>query len=164
MRKGEFEVLGNELLNVRALDISGLFKLNYLEDVNRPETRTVSGGHILVKSNNGVGTGHFTILLVHVVGSRARVVTDPDTEVLDLERTLLMDLIEADDLSVGLLHFTELHQEVPETGLGDNGVRSEYSHAVELGCWIRVSGQVAANDLVFRKTCCDATLLAIVHS
>lgn len=73
-------------------------------------------------------------------------------------------LVEADDLSIGLLDLAELHQEVPETGLGNNGVRSEYSHAVELGSWVRLSWQVAANDLVFRKTCCDGNLLAIIHN
>lgn len=52
----------------------------------------VAGGHILVHGLDGVGTGHLAVLLVHVVGTRARVVTDPDTEVLDLLRALLMNL------------------------------------------------------------------------
>jgi len=60
--------------------------------VNRPETSTVTGGHVLVKGIDGLGPGHLAVLLVHVVGTRARVVADPDTEVLDLLRPLLMNL------------------------------------------------------------------------
>jgi hypothetical protein len=52
----------------------------------------VTGGHILVESVDGGDTGHLTVLLVHVVGTGARVVADPDTEVLDLLGALLVDL------------------------------------------------------------------------
>lgn len=62
--------------------------------MDRPEARTVTSGHILVESLDGIGPGHLTVLLVHVVGAGARVVTDPDTEVLDLERALLVNLKE----------------------------------------------------------------------
>lgn len=60
--------------------------------VDRPETGTVAGSHVLVESVDGIGSRHLTVLLVHVVGARARVVADPDTEVLDLLRALLVDL------------------------------------------------------------------------
>lgn len=60
--------------------------------MNLPEARTMTGSHILVESVDSVGSAEFTVLLVHVVGTRARVVTDPDTEVLDLLGALLVDL------------------------------------------------------------------------
>lgn len=56
------------------------------------EAGTVTGSHVLVEGLNSVGAAHLTELLVHVVGTGARVVADPDTEVLDLEGTLLVDL------------------------------------------------------------------------
>lgn len=52
----------------------------------------MTGGHILVQSIDGGDTGHLTVLLVHVVGTGARVVLEPDTEVLDLLGLLLVDL------------------------------------------------------------------------
>jgi len=52
----------------------------------------VTGGHILVERIDGGNAGHLTVLLVHVVGTGARVVADPDTEVLDLLGALLVDL------------------------------------------------------------------------
>jgi len=61
--------------------------------VDGAETSTVTGSHVLVESLNSLGAGHLTELLVHVVGTGARVVADPDTEVLDLEGTLLVDLL-----------------------------------------------------------------------
>lgn len=52
----------------------------------------MTGSHVLVEGIDGVRSGHLAVLLVHVVGAGARVVTDPDTEVLDLLRALLVDL------------------------------------------------------------------------
>jgi len=60
--------------------------------VDRPETSAVTGCHVLVEGIDGLGSGHLAVLLVHVVGTRARVVADPDTEVLDLLRSLLVNL------------------------------------------------------------------------
>ena len=61
----------------------------------------MTGGHILVQSIDGGDTGHLTVLLVHVVGTGARVVADPDAEVLDLLGALLGDLT----LSAAILYF-----------------------------------------------------------
>ena len=52
----------------------------------------MTGSHVLVEGLDGVNPAHLTELLVHVVGARTRVVTDPDTEVLDLGGALLVDL------------------------------------------------------------------------
>jgi hypothetical protein len=59
---------------------------------NGAEAGTVTSSHVLVEGVNGIGTAHFTELLVHVVGTRAGVVAEPDTEVLDLHGALLVDL------------------------------------------------------------------------
>jgi hypothetical protein len=113
----ELQVLGEELLDVWSADIVGLLDLNNLEDLRkrlvgvegdmnactylyRPEARSVTGGHILVESIDGGNAGHLTVLLVHVVCTGARVVPDPDTEVLDLLGALLVDL---DKVSSGCL-------------------------------------------------------------
>lgn len=60
--------------------------------VDRPETGTMSGSHILVQSLNSIGSWHLTVLLVHVVSSGAGIISDPDTEVLNLHWALLRDL------------------------------------------------------------------------
>lgn len=60
--------------------------------MDRPEAGTVAGGHVLVEGLDGIRTREFTELLVHVVGARAGVVAEPDTEVLDLQGLLLVDL------------------------------------------------------------------------
>lgn len=60
--------------------------------VDGSETGTVTGGHILVHALDSVGAGHVAVLAVHVVGAGTGVVTDPDAEVLDLHRALLVDL------------------------------------------------------------------------
>lgn len=58
-----------------------------------PEAGTVAGSHVGVESLDSGGARELTVLLVHVVGARAGVVADPNTEVLDLEGVLLGDLI-----------------------------------------------------------------------
>ena len=60
--------------------------------VDRPETGSMSGCHVLVESLYSLRSRHLSILLVHVVCTRARVISDPDTEVLDLLRALFVDL------------------------------------------------------------------------
>lgn len=49
-------------------------------------------GHVHVTSVDGVGSAEFSVLLVHVVRSGSRIVSEPDSEVLDLERVLFGDL------------------------------------------------------------------------
>lgn len=63
--------------------------------VDRPKPGPVPGSQVLVQRLDGVGSGKIPELLVHVVSSGSGIVTEPDTEVLDLERTLLVDLRKA---------------------------------------------------------------------
>lgn len=61
--------------------------------MNGTKAGAVTGGHVLVKGLDGIRAGEFSELLVHVVCARAGIVADPDAEVLDLQRTLLVDLV-----------------------------------------------------------------------
>ena len=57
-----------------------------------PEPRTMPSSHILIETLNGIRARELTVLLVHVMCTGTRVVADPNTEVLDLQRLLLVDL------------------------------------------------------------------------
>ena len=61
---------------------------------------------------------------VHVHHSLVVVLPEPDAEVLDLQGLLLVDGLDGDDLSGGLLELPELAEEVPEAGLGHDAVQS----------------------------------------
>ena len=54
------------------------------------------------------------VVPVHVVGAGPRVVSQPDAEVLDLERLPLLDLLDRDDLAGRLLELPQLPEEIPE--------------------------------------------------
>ena len=69
--------------------------------------------------------------------------------------------VQADKLASCLLDLAELHQEVPETRLCDDTVDGKDTHAVELRGGLRVSGQMAPNDLVFLQATCWATESAL---
>lgn len=152
MRKRELEVLGQKLSGVWSLDVLGLLDLDDLEDVNGAPSGSVTSSHVLVKGLDGADTGEITVFSVHVVDTGTRVVTDPDTEVLDLGRSLLVDLVDGDNLTSGLLDSSQLGEEVPETGLSNNRVWCEDSHTVELWLWLLLSWQVTANDLILVET------------
>ena len=53
-------------------------------------------------------------------------------------------------------------QEVPETRLRNDLIQRKDAHAVDLGVWIGLRGQVTADDLVLRDghLCCSSELLA----
>ena len=60
--------------------------------MNSPEPSTMARSHVLVHRLHSIAAGHLAVLFVHVVRAGAGVVADPDTEVLHLLGTLLMDL------------------------------------------------------------------------
>lgn len=60
--------------------------------MDRTEAGAVPGSHVLVQALDGVCAGELTEFLVHVMCTGPGVVTEPDTKVLDLQRSLLVDL------------------------------------------------------------------------
>ena len=60
--------------------------------MDRPEARTMPGGHILVEALDSIGSRKFTELLVHVMRPGARIVTQPNAEVFHLQGFLLVNL------------------------------------------------------------------------
>lgn len=92
MRKRKFETLGDELLDVGTLDLFDALQFDDAQDVDGPEAGSVAGCHVLVEGRHGVGARHFSVFFVHVVGAGARVVADPDAEVLDFHGALFVDL------------------------------------------------------------------------
>ena len=186
VRQRKFEVLGDELLDVRTLNEVGVGDFNDFEDlwvvlanvfslhsprvlsrpanilvqtyVNAPKPRTVLRCHILVHGLDSCRSAHLPIFLVHVVCAGSRIVSKPDTEVLDLEGALLVNLVQSHDLAVRLFDLSQLHEEVPEARLGHDCVVCEYAHAVEFRSWVGVGREVATDHLVFveatwRKEC-----------
>jgi hypothetical protein len=89
--EGELDTGNQDLLDVGATDIS-VGDLSDTDDLDRAGAGAVAGSHVRVASLDGSVAGQLAVLLVHVVGARAGIVTDPDTEVLDLKGLLLVDL------------------------------------------------------------------------
>ena len=59
--------------------------------------------------------------------------------------------VDGNNLTGGLLHLSELTNEVPETRLGDRLVDGEDPHAVELGRGLLLGGKVASNHHVLSE-------------
>jgi len=75
MWERELQIGRHQLLDVRSANVSRLFDLHNAEDVYRPETSAVTGGHVLVKACHGIGATEVTEFLVHVVGAGTRIVS-----------------------------------------------------------------------------------------
>ena len=60
---------------------------------------------ILTALSDGSRGGQVSVLSVHVVGAAARVVTQPDTKVLHLQRGFLMDLNRVNQKTAAVRHF-----------------------------------------------------------
>lgn len=164
MGERELESGLEELLDVRPPDVILLLNLGNTEDLNIPESGTVSGSHVLVHSLDGLGTGKSTELLDHVVGTRSRVVSEPDSEVLNLKRLLLVDDVEGNDLTVSLLGLLQLTKVVPVSGLGDDLVGGKDPHAVELGSRVRLGREGSAHNRVLGETSHSTTQLSVRDS
>lgn len=70
-----------------------------------------------------------------------------------------MNGVKADNLAIRLLDFSQLHEEIPKAGFGNDCVGSEYAHTVEFGCWVGLRWEMAANDLVFIEATCKIEIL-----
>jgi hypothetical protein len=111
-----------ELLRGGALGRRGRHRRR-LDDLDAAGTNAVPGSHLLVQLLHGAVEGDVAILLVGVVDAGARVVANPDAEVLDGGGVALENLVDGDDLAVGLLDLAQLAEEVPEAEKEEEGDR-----------------------------------------
>ena len=147
MGNGEFNLGINELLNVRTTDL-GSFNFGDTDDLDGTETGTMTGSHVHVKTLDSFNTAHGTELLVHVVGAGTRIVTQPNTKVLNLHGLLFAYRGTTDDFAGRALGLLQLAEEVEETGFGDDFVGSEDAHLVELGSGFLLGWELTTNDLI----------------
>lgn len=91
MGKGELDVLAEELLEVGTLGLGSLDLLN-LKDLDAGRRDSVLTSHLLEELVDGTDSGGVTELLPDVVGGSAGLVAERDTEVLDGQGLLLVDL------------------------------------------------------------------------
>jgi len=151
MRERELEARDEQLLDVGPADVLRLLDLNHTENMDGSEPRTMPGSHILIVALDGIRARELTVLLVHVVCTRARVITDPNTEVLDLQRLLFMNNVDADDFTIGFFDLLQLPEEVPEPRLRDDLIRRKDAHTIDFRSRLGLRRQMTPDDLIFLK-------------
>jgi len=147
-RKRELDLRVVELLGGGTTTILGRHFL-HLDDLDRGGSGSVPGAHVAVALSHRPGGRQVAVFAVHVVSTGARVVSEPDAEVLDGGWLLLVDLLAGDNLADSLLNLLQTIQVVPEAGLGHNAVRSEDTHPVQRGDPQFVGGNLSPDDAVF---------------
>ena len=136
-----------------------IFNDGSLDDLDGTITSTVSTSHFLVALLNSTEEGVITILLVHVVSTGTRVVSQPDTVVLDfgvslvnLQKSAITQqnsyLVDSKNFTSTLLHLLESVHEVPVTGLSSDSVGSEKTHSVNFGFRVSFGRKSTTNNVI----------------
>merc|ERR1719329_1106053 len=114
---------------------------------------TVATSHVIVQHLYSLRQRGSTVLAVHVVSATARVVLDPNSEILHVSIILLRNLVDIQDLSGSLLHLSLSMHEVPESRLGHHLIGRKnldaVSRRIDLLLHLRVGlRRLAAHHLV----------------
>ena len=98
------------LLDKRSAGLASFDGLN-ANNLNTVGTGSVTGSHIPVAGSHSSRNGQVTVFTVHVVGTRPRIVSEPDSKVLDFKWFLFSDFFNADDLASDQVVFDLILQE-----------------------------------------------------
>ena len=101
VRESELQVLTSVHDVLRSLQLL-ISNNGGADDLDGTVTSTVSSGHLLVALLDSTEERSVTVLLVHVVSAGTRVVSQPDSVVLDLH-SALVDLPTSTNLSLNVL-------------------------------------------------------------
>ena len=96
---------------------------------------------------NGAAKSVCAVLLVHVDGVRAGLVSENNAVVLDVIGILLEDLACGNDFTLDLADLVLALHVVPELGAGKNGVTSEDAHSEKLGVRILFAREGSADHV-----------------
>ena len=146
MSERELDVRLVELLDVLTSAVARVNLLNS-DDLNASVACTVPGSHFCVKLVDGSDEGGITELLVHVVGTAAAVVAKPHSKVLHVGGLFLVNFVNAENLSGGLLELVDLVKKVPESALSRDRVGSEDTHAEDRGFLVGLGGDLTSDNL-----------------
>ena len=113
-RQRELDLRVVHLLDKRSAGLASFDGLN-ANNLNAVGTGSVTGSHIPVAGSHGGRNCQVTVFTVHVVGTRPRIVSEPDSKVLDFKWFLFSDFFNADNLASGFLEFPQLTQEIPKS-------------------------------------------------
>jgi len=153
--EGESDLARRKLGTIGPFELSSS-KSCSSDDLDGTGTATMTPSHFVVQLRNGTSKFQIAVLAVHVVGSRPRVIPEPDSIVLNSARVFLNNFHAVEDLASCLLHLTELTHEIPKLRLGCDGVGGEDDHAVRLRVGVFVGASLSADYLVLPHfSCCS---------
>jgi len=128
-RKRELDLGVVELLGGRTTTLFGGNFL-HLDNLDGGGSSSVPCTHVAVTLSHRPGGRQVAVFPVHVVSAGARVISEPNAEVLDGGWLLLVDLLAGDNLADSLLDLLQTIQVVPKAGLGHHAVGGEDAHPV----------------------------------
>lgn len=96
---------------------------------------------------NGTGESVSAVLLVHVDGVSAGLVSENNAVVLDVIGILLKDLACGNDFTLNLADLVLTLHVVPELGTGEHWIASEDAHSVKLGIRILLTWKGSADHV-----------------
>lgn len=76
-----------------AIKIGEITNTNCIAYLNGMSTSAMASSHVAIALSHSSRDGHISVLAVHVVSSRARIIAQPDTKVLNLQWASVMNLL-----------------------------------------------------------------------
>ena len=89
--------------------------------------------------------GDISVLFVHVVDAGSGLVSEHNSESLNMVGPAFEDLVDGEDLTLGTLSLQLSSEVVPELGFGNHIVASEESNSIDFGVGVSLSGELAAH-------------------
>jgi len=143
---GETDASVVERNNCLSLDIAN-FQHAGSDNLDGLSSGTVLTGKVDVKLRNGTGESVSAVLLVHVDGVSAGLVSENNAVVLDVIGILLEDLACGNDFTLDLADLVLALHVIPELGASENGIASEDAHSVKLGIGILFAWEGSADHV-----------------
>ena len=143
-----------DLVGVLELEASGVLdsqvlvgELDDLDNVDSVSGDLVVSSHLVVELVDCVLDGDGSELLEHVLLSDVALVLEVDSEVLGLDLSAVEDLLDFEDLSVGLLDLVLASHDLPELGLGEGGVLGNDFHHGDFWLSLGLAGALSSVDV-----------------
>jgi len=130
VRQRKLDLAVQELAEILRPHFRGRNNLN-LHDLNGTWSGSMTCTHIAIALCHSAGCCQVAVFTVHVVRATARVVTQPDTEVLNRGRPLLIYLLTEKYFTLGFLYFPQHRCKVPVARLCLRTIWSEDPHLVD---------------------------------
>lgn len=110
-------------------------------------------GHVHVELADGTVEGDISVFFVHVVDSGSGLVSEHNTKCFHMVGSLLVDLINGQDLTLSCFGLKLASQMIPELRFGHNLIISKEPQSIYFRTWVLLSRDFPSHHQVLINLC-----------